>query len=193
MHLYDEMVRKMLNENPKVETKEILNQIMAMGYNGSKSVGYKNIGHIRGKREKEYLPQLPSVFWMPSKTSSLFYTDRHKLSSKEKELIDSLCQDSDEIKKAANLIQDFKGMMRMKNGSLLGEWIERASSSNIKEIKGFARGLLTDLDAVRNGINLPWSNGPVEGQVNKLKVIKRQMYGRASFELLRKRLVNHQT
>jgi transposase len=188
MHLYDEMVRKMLNENPKVETKEILNQIMAMGYNG-----YENISRIRGKRSKEYLPQLPSVFWMPSKTSSLFYTDRQKLSSKEKELIDSLCQDSEEIKKAATLIQDFKGMMRTKNGSLLGEWIERASSSNIKEIKGFARGLLTDLDAVRNGINLPWSNGPVEGQVNKFKVIKRQMYGRASFELLRKRLVNHQT
>lgn len=101
--------------------------------------------------------------------------------------------ESREIKKAAKLIRAFKSMLKKKDGSLLQPWIEDAISSNVKEIKGFAKGLLSDIEAIENGVRLPWSNGPVEGLVNKLKITKRQMYGRASFELLRKRLVNHQT
>ena len=193
MHLFDELVRKMLMENPAIETKEILKQITAMGYNGSTTAGYESVSRIRGKKSPDHTPKLPSVFWMPSKTSKLFYADRQKLSEKEKELVDNLCEQSEEIKNAAELIRDFRNMVETKDGALLNDWIERATIANIKEIKGFARGLLADIVAVQNGINLPWSNGPVEGQVNKLKLIKRQMYGRASFELLRKRMIIHQT
>ena len=53
----------------------------------------------------------------------------------------------------------------------------------------FANGLSMDLKAVKNGINLPWSNGAVEGHVNRIKSIKRQMYGRAGFDLLRKKII----
>jgi len=53
----------------------------------------------------------------------------------------------------------------------------------------FARGLSRDIEAVENGINMGWSNGTVEGHVNRIKSIKRQMYGRASFELLRKKVI----
>ena len=59
----------------------------------------------------------------------------------------------------------------------------------ITELKSFATGLLSDLQSVENAINLHWSNGPVEGNVNKLKMIKRQMSGRASFDLIRKGLI----
>ncbi|WP_343913817.1 transposase [Aquimarina litoralis] len=61
--------------------------------------------------------------------------------------------------------------------------------SNIKEIQSFAMGLKSDYNAVKNPIALCWSNGPVEGSVNKLKTIKRQMHGRGSFQLLKKRLI----
>ena len=193
MHLYDEIIRKIINKNPKVETKEVLNQIREMGYNGSQSIAYENIRRIRGPKSKEYVSQQPSVFWVPPKTGSLFYIDKQKLSRREKEFVDNLIQDCEEVKTATELIQGFKNMLKEHNGELLSGWIELAISSNIKEIKGFAKGLRTDLEAVKNGIELQWSNGPVEGQVNKLKVIKRQMYGRASFELLRKRMVNHQS
>jgi len=57
----------------------------------------------------------------------------------------------------------------------------------------FAGGLLRDITAVENGINMRWSNGAVEGPVNRLKSIKRQMYGRASFELLRKKVILSQS
>ena len=57
----------------------------------------------------------------------------------------------------------------------------------------FAKGLLRDIKAVKNGINMSWSNGAVEGHVNRIKSIKRQMYGRASFDLLRKKVILSQT
>ena len=61
--------------------------------------------------------------------------------------------------------------------------------SPVNELKAFARGLFSDFQAVKNALTLPWSNGQVEGQINKLKTIKRQMYGRAGFNLLRKRMI----
>lgn len=193
MHFYDEAVRKILDENPTIETKEVLQKITEMGYNGSRSGGYENIRKLRGSKMKNTVLPLPSLFWVPPKASNLFYIDKRHLSTEEKKFVNTLCMESREIKKAAKLIRAFKSMLKKKDGSLLQPWIEDAISSNVKEIKGFARGLLSDIEAIENGVRLPWSNGPVEGLVNKLKITKRQMYGRASFALLRKRLVNHQT
>jgi transposase len=56
-------------------------------------------------------------------------------------------------------------------------------------LKRFAKGIKEDFDAVRNALSFEWSQGQVEGQVNRLKLIKRQMYGRANFDLLRKRVL----
>lgn len=83
--------------------------------------------------------------------------------------------------------------MDSKQGHMLSSWIAEAEQSCIAEMKGFAKGLLSDFQAVVNALTLPWSNGQVEGQINKLKTIKRQMYGRASFALLRKRVILHST
>ena len=62
-------------------------------------------------------------------------------------------------------------------------------SPSCKSLKSFANGLRSDLAAVRNALSMPWSNGQVEGQINRLKFIKRQMYGRAKLDLLRKRVL----
>lgn len=193
MYAYDEAVRKMLNENPKIETKEILKKITEMGYKGSTTMCYENVRKLRKGKINNTAQQLLTVIWVPPKASNLFYIDRRRLSNKEKMFIDTLCKESKEIKIAAKLLRGFKSMLRKKDGSMLNNWIKNAIASNVKEIKGFAKGLLSDIEAIENAVILPWSNGPVEGLVNKLKIIKRQMYGRASFELLRKRLVNHQT
>ncbi|QNL51950.1 transposase [Olivibacter sp. SDN3] len=63
------------------------------------------------------------------------------------------------------------------------------NDSSIPELCGFAKGLRQDLAEIKNAFDLPWSNGPVEENVNKLKTLKRQMYGRCSLRLLEKRLV----
>ena len=65
------------------------------------------------------------------------------------------------------------------------DWLEDATNSNIKPLKGFARGLKADLSAVTDALSLPWRQGQTEGQVNRLKLVKRSMYGRANFDLLR--------
>jgi transposase len=71
----------------------------------------------------------------------------------------------------------------------LGRWLKEAQDSGIAELRSLAVGILRDFDAVRAALTLPYSNGQTEGQVNKLKNIKRQMYGRADFDLLRRRVL----
>ena len=80
-------------------------------------------------------------------------------------------------------------MVRARQGELLEDWIASAGSSEVAMLSGFAKGLLSDLSAVRAGLSLEWSNGPVEGQVNRLKFVKRQGYGRAGFALLKRRVL----
>jgi transposase len=75
------------------------------------------------------------------------------------------------------------------SGEYLPEWITSARGAGLPGISSFAKGLEQDLDAVTNGLTMPWSSGPVEGRVNHIKMIKRQMFGHASLPLLRKRVL----
>jgi transposase len=68
--------------------------------------------------------------------------------------------------------------------------MEEANRSAIPELKSFVAGIERDYDAVKQALRLPWSQGVTEGKVIKLKTLKRQMYGRASFPLLRRRLLH---
>lgn len=76
-------------------------------------------------------------------------------------------------------------MLIKKNADSLQTWMNIAENLQIREINSFVNGLKQDITAVRNAINYEYSNGLAEGSVNKLKVIKRIMYGRCSFETLR--------
>lgn len=87
---------------------------------------------------------------------------------------------------------DFYHIFEKKEAHRLPEWIRQAKESGIAALKRFATGLESDYVAVEAAAIYPWSSGQVEGQVNRLKMLKRQMYGRAEFDLLRKRVVNYQ-
>lgn len=163
-----------------------------MGYSGKQTAAYDQIGRIKGRKKREYIPKVPTVFWLPSRVSMLLYNHPDKLSARENKLVKYLCNSSTEVQSAAKLARSFRTMMENKQGDELQSWVDQAIASDVRELKGFAKGLLTDFAAVKNAMTYPWSNGQVEGQVNKLKTIKRQMYGRASFSLLRKRLINQQ-
>lgn len=80
----------------------------------------------------------------------------------------------------------FCRMVRARDAAALDDWLITARSTAF----GFANGLISDIAAVRGALSQPWSNGPVEGQVNRLKLMKRQMYGRANFDLLRSRVLH---
>jgi len=78
-----------------------------------------------------------------------------------------------------------------RQGACLEHWIAAATSSAIPDLRRFAAGLRLDQSAVQAGLTEEWSNGQTEGQINRLKTLKRQMYGRAQFDLLRQRFLAH--
>ena len=80
-------------------------------------------------------------------------------------------------------------MLRERQGERLDAWLHKAEAQGIAELRGFALSLKRDYDAVKAGLTLEWSQGPVEGHVHRLKLLKRQAYGRASFQTLRKRVL----
>ena len=89
-----------------------------------------------------------------------------------------------------NLVKQFRKLLAIKKVDGLEDWIESANSLKIREIDSFVNGLSRDISAVKNAIIYEYNNGLAEGSVNKLKVIKRIMYGRCSFDTLRKKVLN---
>jgi transposase len=104
--------------------------------------------------------------------------------------LDKIRAVSPELTTALDLADEFKSLIRKQSSGTLREWLSRAEASPCSEIRHFAEGIGQDESAVNAAITLTWSNGPVEGHVNRLKTIKRQMYGRAGFTLLKARVLN---
>lgn len=88
------------------------------------------------------------------------------------------------LTEAIDLAQDFAQLVRQRQPAQLDPWLQRAASSTLDAVRRFATGLYDDYQAVKAGVTLPWSSGPVEGHINRLKMLKRQMFGRAHLDLL---------
>lgn len=102
--------------------------------------------------------------------------------------LEELYRCSPEIARLAHLGREFFRIVRKRD---LGAWPQWLEAARLSTLRGFVSGLTRDQEAVQAALSLPWSNGPVEGQVHRLKLIKRQMYGRASFDLLRLRVLQN--
>jgi transposase len=108
----------------------------------------------------------------------------------EQAFVDRLQPHCPELRSATELAQAFRSMLRERREEAWEGWLERARAMDaIKEVRSFAEGLKKDEAAVRAALSMEWSNGQVEGQVNRLKLIKRTMFGRAKFDLLRQRVL----
>jgi transposase len=110
------------------------------------------------------------------------------LTTDEEKLLNQLAEQT-ELATAITLTQEFIHLVRQRLPEQLDNWFERTKDSTIKVFQSFAKGIKEDYNAVKNGLTLEVSNGPVEGQNNRLKMLKRQMYGRAGLDLLEKRLI----
>jgi transposase len=124
----------------------------------------------------------------PVIAAALCMKPRGQLSIRQAKKVGALKCGSHAFVTMRNLAVRFKGILRTRNVKALDAWIDDAIETDLVPILRFARILRRDIDAVYNAIELPWSNGQVEGQVNRLKTIKRAMYGRAGHELLRARM-----
>ena len=100
-----------------------------------------------------------------------------------------ICQEA-QIEQTYQLAQQFRTMVRQHESSALDGWLEACAVSNVSDLVTFAAGLRQDYAAVQAALATQWSNGQTEGQVNRLKFLKRQMYGRANFDLLRLRVLH---
>ncbi len=166
-----------------------MEEIKAPSYTGGRTAVYVHLKDYVKPQNRIRPPSLNYISWIPSKVSLLLYRKEESLSQKVKDLLKAIVEKCSDIGTAQSLVHKFRNMIKSTQASLLKGWMDEVQQSSIKELKGYAKGLTTDFAAVYNAKALPWSNGLVEGKINKLKTIKRQMYGRASFELLRKRLV----
>ncbi len=95
----------------------------------------------------------------------------------------------EELAQAIGLAEGFVEMVRARTPTKLDDWLEQVASSGLASFRNFAASLRRDYAAVRAGIELEWSTGPVEGTINRLKMVKRTMYGRAGFDLLQRRVL----
>jgi transposase len=112
------------------------------------------------------------------------------LEKAEQDDLTTMCQMSETAETLYRLVQDFLHMVHHREGERLDEWLERARASPIPELQRLVRSIHKDKAAVQAGLTLTYSNGVVEGKVNKLKLIKRMGFGRAGFALLRQRVLH---
>jgi transposase len=112
------------------------------------------------------------------------------LTSEEKQSLMKLLESSQEVCHLYRFLQSFLRMVRELKPDYLNGWMKEVRESKIKELVSFVNGIDRDYDAVRAGLTYSWSQGPVEGAVNKIKTHKRLMYGRTSFSLLRKKMLH---
>jgi transposase len=103
--------------------------------------------------------------------------------------LDAIRSESVEVALGLDLADEFAGLVRERSGGDLAAWLAKCEASACPELRQFAAGVRGDEAAVTGAVSERWSNGPVEGHVNRLKAIKRQMYGRAGFALLRARVL----
>jgi transposase len=125
----------------------------------------------------------------PKKLAILLTKEPQALTEAEAEVVRAAEGASAEVAEARRLVLGFRGHLGSKDASALGAWIREAAASPVNELRNFAASLMRDRAAVVAAVCLPWSNGPVEGFINRLKAIKRAMYGRGKLDLLRKRVM----
>jgi transposase len=113
-----------------------------------------------------------------------------ELTDEEKPVVELLRRLSPEVARAQELALSFVGLVKERQVDNLRGWLVEAQRSDVAEFVSFANGITADLGAVRAALEYEWSNGQVEGQVHRLKLVKRQMYGRGKLDLLRARVLH---
>ena len=125
----------------------------------------------------------------PRRASWVVLRRETKRTDAESQQLTMLRAQQAEVAEAIALAQDFATLVRQRQPTQLDPWLKRATTSAVDAMRRFATGLYEDYEAVKAGMTLPWSTSPVEGHINRLKMVKRQMFGRARLDLLSRRFL----
>jgi transposase len=168
-------------------------EIRERGYPGCASLVRAYVRHLRtttadgspprSRKERAKAVSPRALRWLLSHKPA-------KLDEKEQARLEQLLNLSSDVQTVYTLLQAFLQMVRERKHQHLRSWMQQALQSGIPELGSFVNGIEQDYDAVYAALRLPWSQGITEGKVNKLKTLKRVMYGRAGFALLRQRLLH---
>jgi transposase len=166
--------------------RQLHRDITAQGYQGARGLVQIYLQALRTRTPPPPAPPPPPATrditrWITTRPGHLNDHDTASLTQAR-----ARCPHLDAL---AGHVTDFAKILTNRHGHRLDQWITTADASDLPALHSFARGLKLDRDAARNGLTLPWSSGKVEGNVNRLKMLKRQMYGRAGYPLLRKRVL----
>jgi transposase len=161
---------------------QIARELKAMGFEGSYYVIRRWVTSWRSHRPGRLPPTHDRKVLRPSshRVAGWLLADEQNLSPEGRAFLETLWQRCPRLKTSAQLAREFANMVHDRKPEELPSWIVRPTNADVPhELKGFAKGLQADYAAVEAGLTLPWNKGPVEGHVNRLQWLKRQMYGRA--------------
>ncbi|WP_434799718.1 transposase [Terrisporobacter vanillatitrophus] len=120
---------------------------------------------------------------------NLLYNRINNLKIITTDKFEDLINKYEDLRSLFELVDNSKYILLNKNSNKLDSWIEEGLKLNIHEVNSFISGIQRDIVAVKNGIDYEYNNGLVEGKVNKIKVIKRIMYGKCGFETLKRKVL----
>ncbi|MGW4772619.1 transposase [Nocardia sp. NPDC004278] len=165
---------------------QLFREIQHLGYRGGPKI---LLNYLHPFRTTTHIPRTapkpPSV----RRVVSWIMSDPARLDSNDRQRLDAILTASPELTDLVGHVRTFATMMGQLRGRELERWMTAVSADDLPALHSFVRGLRRDFDAVTAGLTLPWSSGPVAGHVNRIKMIKRQMFGRAKPDLLRKRIL----
>ena len=168
---------------------QIWREIRELGYEGARrtpgewATKKRKLASSSDTGAKKIIP------WTASNAAWLLVKPEDELTEDDRQALERMKEADEKVAQAYTWGQRFTEMVRERQPDSLLPWLEDVGKSRISALVSFAKGIKQDIAAVMNALSLPWSNGQTEGQVNRLKLIKRQMYGRANFDLLRKRVI----
>ncbi|HEY5870651.1 MAG TPA: ISL3 family transposase, partial [Candidatus Tectomicrobia bacterium] len=179
---------------------QLFQELQLRGYTGS----YRRVtAYVSRIRQAQGIPprrqglrqRLPVVVepacqpLTPRRAAWLVLRRTEKYTAEEAQQLAQLHAQSPEVAEAIDLAQDFTRLVRQRQPERLEPWLQRATASGLEAMQRFASGLREDYAAIKAGVTLPWSTSPVEGHINRLKMLKRQMFGRARLDLLSRRFL----
>lgn len=180
---------------------QIYREMTAHGYPGTMRALYRYLVRLYdacppsasskpARQKKPLLPSGPYDHFSAKRGAWLFFRPPAELTPAEQQEVAFLCQVPPQLEAAYQLTQRFVTLMKERQADRLEDWLKGARGSHIPELGTFGRGLARDQAAVVASLKVSYSQGIAEGHVNRLQLIKRTMYGRAGFSLLRQRVIS---
>lgn len=196
---YKDYLLNRWNNDGVHEIMTLFRELQQQGYGGSYMTVrryiqqiYQAQGRQVRRRPTTILPRVADPKQPPLTARRAVWVVLHRADKRDEndaQLLARLIEQHPDFAVAIHLTQTFTDLVRERKPEALDPWLQAALTSSLLPFERFAQGLQEDYAAVKAGVTLAVSNGPVEGQINRLKTLKRQMYGRAGIELLRRRFL----